>query len=190
MARSRKRTLRPSTARRTRHSSRVDRACLDDRIRAEVLGWIEERARLNGPHVPDRLALFETDSTLTCAELVDYLIPTSQTHGSLVFVSVLVLLRRLERKCPGIVTTATSVRLLATLTTVAAKVEFDHAPRNKWWAVACGLEVADLNQLERAVLKIMDYQVIVAPADIDRVLPDLSSDLGLLERSLGRCTRP
>jgi len=84
------------------------------------------------------------------------------------FVASLVLIDRAVRLRPGFeVSNLTIHRLLAASVVIGAKFLDDVYYSNAYYAKVCGLSVRELNSLEAALLRLVDWRVAINPEEFD-----------------------
>lgn len=83
------------------------------------------------------------------------------------FVLGLVYLDRLAKRARMPVTFLSAHRLLIVAMMIAAKFQDDVFYANSFYARVGGLQVAELNGLEREMLRLLDYRLFVSPAEFE-----------------------
>jgi len=85
------------------------------------------------------------------------------------FVLGLIYIDRLVKCSPDhAVSTYSCHRLLACSMTLAAKFQDDGHQKNHHYAAVAGLDLWDLNCLQRKMLKLLDYKLVVGPCEFER----------------------
>lgn len=131
-----------------------------------------DQAPLILPPLHDPISYFFSTriAEITPQDYVQRLLQYSRCSAS-VFVHAIVLLQRLENKDKRLVLSPHNIhRLLITAVVISAKF-LDHAWfSNSYYARVGGIAtVAEMNVLEVQMLKLLDYHVLVSPAEIVRL---------------------
>jgi hypothetical protein len=182
-------TAAPPTVRSVRHRSVPSDNELSRLIKSGFVAWVEQTMANQTPdRQPAKAAAkaFASDTDWLLADLVEHLDATFGTHGSLVFVAVRVIMARLEVRIPGIMRPLNICRMLAVLTVIASKVEFDNIYSMHYYSECVGVTHADLVALEWRTCFLLDFEVLCNPKDIRTAWPGLCPHLEAVEAGLKR----
>jgi len=133
--------------------------------------WLDDLCRLNASdpstkHVNDFSAV-----AVARIAVADYLFRLTKNSACSpqVFVVMFVLLRRMMAANKQ-VNPYTIHRMMATCFVLAAKLTDDVFYCNSFYARITGLEVRDLNNLERVGLRVIDWNLYISPQDYDSLM--------------------
>ena len=134
-------------------------------------GWLEDTAKANtGYRIPlDRLEVAFESSTVPGMPIETYLAAIRRVgtrynlpDASQIWETTFILLLRLSKKNSTCLTPHTIHRLVLTAFTVAMKLTGEKHISNASVAAACGVSLANLNEMERALLELLNWELCVS----------------------------
>lgn len=163
------------------HKPTLTPASVGRAVTADFCAWLELW------DAPAAGASDEAVAPLLSRRAAASIVPVVAQHHGLLLVAVRVLLCRLERLHPGILSVPTAFCALAGVGLLAAKMELDHHASNASWADHVGMTLQDVNSLETHLVFLLEFGLVVTPEDVATVWrPEQARDLEELERRLER----